>query len=283
MEKKVKVITDSTCDLSQDAIDKYNIEVIPLVITIDGKSYFDGVDIKLPEFLEKMDKSEESPKTGQINPHRFFEVFDKYLKEGYEIVYVGISSKMSGTYQSALVAKDMLETEDVYVVDSQAVCGGLGVLALKAAILAQKGIGAKEIKEQVENSVEKLKSITCFESLNNLVKGGRLSRTAGAIGTFLGIKLLITIKNGEMAVYDKIRGLKKAQRNMLEYMDKCEIDKTNPVVLMQAATEEENMIIYNKLKEYLEEKNIEYVECEVGCVVGTHSGKDACGIFFLEQ
>ncbi|GAA0123378.1 MAG: DegV family protein [Clostridium argentinense] len=282
-DKKIKIITDSTCDLPDHIIDKYDIEMIPLVFTIDGKTYFDRIDINLPEFLKKMDDSSELPKTGQINPHRFYEIYDRYLKEGYKIISIHISSKMSGTYQSALVAKDMLDTEDIEVIDSQCVCGALGALVVKAALLKEQGVDLTSIKDELLKAVEKVRSITCFESLDNLVKGGRLSKTAGVIGSFLGIKLLLSIEDGQMVVKDKVRGSKKALRNMLEYIESYKMDKKNPVILMQAAPEEENMGIYNTLKSHMEDNNIEYIECEVGCVVGTHSGRDACAVFFIEE
>lgn len=282
-DKKIKIITDSTCDLPDHIINKYNIEMIPLVFTIDGETYLDRVDIKLPEFLEKMNNSSELPKTGQINPHRFYEIYDKYLKEGYKIISIHISSKMSGTYQSALVAKEMLNSEDIMVVDSQCVCGALGALVVKACLLKEQGLDFISINEGVLKSIPKIRSITCFESLDNLVKGGRLSKAAGVIGSFLGIKLLLSIEDGEMAVKDKVRGSKKALRNMLEYIESYGVEKMTPVILMQAAPEEENMGIYNSLKSHMENKNIEYIECEVGCVVGTHSGRDACAAFFIEE
>ncbi|WP_461613752.1 DegV family protein [Clostridium sp. Marseille-QA1073] len=282
-DKKIKIITDSTCDLPDHIINKYNIEMIPLVFTIDGETYLDRVDIKLPEFLEKMNNSSELPKTGQINPHRFYEIYDKYLKEGYKIISIHISSKMSGTYQSALVAKEMLNSEDIAVIDSQCVCGALGALVVKSCLLKEKGLDFTSINEEILKSIPKIRSITCFESLDNLVKGGRLSKAAGVIGSFLGIKLLLSIEDGEMTVKDKVRGSKKALRNMLEYIETYGVDKTTPVILMQAAPEEENMGIYNSIKSHMENKHIEYIECEVGCVVGTHSGRDACAAFFIEE
>lgn len=283
MKEKIKIITDSTCDIPKDVAEKYDIEIIPQIINVDGQSYLDGVEITLPKLLEKMESSSEFPKTGQINPHRFTEIYEGYIKEGYKVVSIHISSKMSGTYQSALVAKDLLETEDVFVVDSQAVCGALGVLALKAAILRDKGLTAEEIFNEILKSKEKVRSMTCFQSLTNLVKGGRLSKTAGAIGSFLGIKLLLTIKDGEMTVLEKIRGNKKVQRSILEYLENYQLDSEFPVIVIESDFKEENSVIYESSKEFLASNNAKIVECPPGCSVGVHSGNNVFAIFFIEN
>lgn len=283
MKEKIKIITDSTCDIPKEIVEKYDIEVIPQIINVDGQSYLDGVEITLPTLLEKMEKSNEFPKTGQINPHRFVEIYEGYLKEGYKIVAIHMSSKMSGTYQSALVAKDLLETEDVFIIDSQAVCAALGVLVLKAAILRDKGLTAKEIYDETLDTVDKVRSITCFQSLTNLIKGGRLSKTAGAIGSFLGIKLLLTIKDGEMTVMEKIRGNKKVQRSILEYLEKYDLDEEYPVIVIESDFKEENASIYDSSKEFLDSKNAKVYECPPGCSVGVHSGNNVFAIFFIEK
>ncbi len=283
MKEKIKIITDSTCDIPKEIVEKYDVEVIPQIINVDGQSYLDGVEITLPTLLEKMEESNEFPKTGQINPHRFVEIYEGYLKEGYKIVAIHMSSKMSGTYQSALVAKDLLETEDVFIIDSQAVCAALGVLVLKAAILRDKGLTAKEIYDETLNTVDKVKSITCFQSLTNLIKGGRLSKTAGAIGSFLGIKLLLTIKDGEMTVMEKIRGNKKVQRSILEYLEKYDLDEEYPVIVIESDFKEENASIYDSSKEFLNNKNAKVYECPPGCSVGVHSGNNVFAIFFIEK
>ncbi|GAA0114843.1 DegV family protein [Clostridium senegalense] len=283
MKEKIKIITDSTCDIPKEIVEKYDIEVIPQIINVDGQSYLDGVEITLPTLLEKMEKSNEFPKTGQINPHRFVEIYEGYLKEGYKIVAIHMSSKMSGTYQSALVAKDLLETEDVFIIDSQAVCAALGVLVLKAAILRDKGLTAKEIYDETLDTVDKVRSITCFQSLTNLIKGGRLSKTAGAIGSFLGIKLLLTIKDGEMTVMEKIRGNKKVQRSILEYLEKYDLDEEYPVIVIESDFKEENASIYDSSKEFLGSKNAKVYECPPGCSVGVHSGNNVFAIFFIEK
>lgn len=277
--EKIKIITDSTVDLSRDLIDQYGIEVMPLMVSFGDESYLDGVDIKFNEFLEKMKQSSIFPTTSQINPTRFYEVYKNYLKEGYKILSIHLSSKMSGTYQSACIAKDMINTEDIVVIDSVNVTSGLGVLVLKACMLREEGKDIGYIESEIKGAIPHVKSALAFESLDNLVKGGRLSKAAGAIGSVLNIKLILEVKDGEMAVMDKVRGTKKAIRTILDYIDEKGIKQGEPCIVLNA----ENQEILDALRENMRERKQEFVEAEVGCVVGTHSGTGACGVFFIEE
>lgn len=277
--QKIKIITDSTCDLNKEVISKYNIEVLPLLVNIQNKTYKDGVDITLQEYLHKMKESEEFPTTTQVNPHRFYECYKKYLDEGYKIVSIHLSSKMSGTFQSACMAKGMLETEDIIVVDSQNVTSGLGVLVLKACKLKEEGCSIFEIEEKIKETIPHVKSALAFDSLDNLVKGGRLSKTVGAIGGLLGIKVILAVKDGEMAVIDKTRGSKKAIKTILKNLDKTGMKSGEISILLQA--NDKNVL--ESLRAHMNEREMDFIECEVGCVVGTHSGEGACGVFYIED
>lgn len=276
---KIKIITDSTCDLPKALLEKMDVVCLPLQVTVNGKTYYDGVDIDINTFFDEMDKSSEAPKTSQIPPAKFVEVFKPLVEDGYEIVTLHLSSKMSGTYQSACIAKEMLETDKIHIIDSQNVTAGLGVLVLKACALKEQGKSAVEIVEEVKATMPHVKSTLNFQSLDNLVKGGRLSKTTGFVGGLLGIKLNLAVEDGEMVVRDKVRGSKKALRCLIDYIEDKEV---TPVVL-NAAADEDNRGVLNGIIEYLQEKNVDYIESSVGCVVGTHSGKNACGIFFIEK
>lgn len=222
---KIKIITDSTADLNSYLINRYKIEVLPLSVHFGDDSYKDGIDIKLHGLLMRIKEEKTFPTTTQINPQTFYECFKRYLDEGYKIVYISISSKMSGTFQSACIAKEMLETEDIVVIDSLNVTSGLGVLVIKACTLVEQGFGLMEIKEQIDRDIPHVKSAIAFDSLENLVKGGRLSKTAGVIGGIFGIKPILTIGNGEMVVIDKVRGGKKSIRYIMDYVEKKGIKK----------------------------------------------------------
>ena len=277
--EKIKIITDSTLDLPVELIREKDIEVLPLLINFGEESYLDGVEITTKEMIDKIDATGVLPTTAQVTPNRFEESFKKYLDEGYKIVALTLSSDMSGTYQSACIAKDMLESDDIVVIDSRNVTSGLGLLVLKACELRDKGLGIKEIEEGILKAIPKVKCSLNFESLENLVRGGRLSKTAGTIGSVLGLRLILEIKDGKMSVKDKVRGSKKALKKLVSDFESADVDFDSPIVLLELLNED----VYQGLKIYFQEKNINYIDAKVGCTVGIHSGIKPCGIFFFEK
>ena len=277
--EKIKIITDSTLDLPAELIREKNIEVLPLLINFGEESYLDGVEITTKEMIDKINATGILPTTAQVTPNRFEETFKKYLDEGYKIVVLTLSSDMSGTYESACIAKDMLESDDIVVIDSRNVTSGLGLLVLKACELRDKGLGIKEIEEEILKAIPKVKSSLNFESLENLVRGGRLSKTAGTIGSVLGLRLILEVKDGKMSVKDKVRGSKKALKKLISDFESVDVDFDSPIVLLELLNED----VYEGLKIYFQEKNINYIDAKVGCTVGIHSGIKPCGIFFFEK
>ena len=277
--EKIKIITDSTLDLPAELIREKNIEVLPLLINFGEESYLDGVEITTKEMIDKINATGVLPTTAQVTPNRFEETFKKYLDEGYKIVALTLSSDMSGTYQSACIAKDMLESDDIVVIDSRNVTSGLGLLVLKACQFRDKGLGIKEIEEEILKAIPKVKSSLNFESLENLVRGGRLSKTAGTIGSVLGLRLILEVKDGKMSVKDKVRGSKKALKKLISDFESVDVDFDSPIVLLELLNED----VYEGSTMYFQEKNINYIDAKVGCTVGIHSGIKPCGIFFFEK
>ena len=277
--EKIKIITDSTADLSKELYDKYDVEVLPLLINFGEESYLDGVEINPNKVFERIEKENILPTTAQVTPNRFVEAYKKYLNEGYKIISIHMSSVMSGTYQSACIAKEMLETEDIVVIDSQNVTAALGMLVLKAAKLRKNGYDILKMEEVLNTVKNKIKLSVYFDSLEYLVRGGRISKTAGIVGSMLGIKLVLEIKDGLMAVKDKIRGNKKAIKKIISDLEAVSLDEEVPVILIDV----NNIEVKEALKEYLETKNVNYVECPVGSSVSIHSGPGCCGLVFLSK
>lgn len=276
---KIKIITDSSADLPNEVFQKLNIDVLPLLINFGEESHLDGVDINIEELFEKIETSDVFPNTAQVTPPRFAEAYEKYLKQGYKIISIHLSSCMSGTYQSACLAKQMLESDDIYVVDSQNVTSGLGLLAYRAAILRDRGLSVEEIVAALEESKEYISSSLCFESLDNLVRGGRITKTVSVVTGVLGIKLILEVKDGLMAVKDKVRGSKKAVKRIIKDIEHYGLKEDMPIVLLNVNNED----VYKPIKEYLDEHNLNYIDAVVGCTVGIHSGNNATGVFFMSN
>ncbi|AZV58599.1 DegV family protein [Clostridium sp. AWRP] len=277
--EKIKIITDSTADLPEYILKKYDVEVLPLIINFGEESYRDGIDIDTYSLFNKMENSNIFPATAQVNPQVFLDCYNSYIKKGYKIISIHLSSKMSGTYQSACIAKETLKSDDIVVIDSMNVTSGLGIQVIKAAKLKEAGLGIKEIEKEVKKISPHIKSTLAFNSLDNLVRGGRLSKTSGVIGNILGIKIIVEVKDGEMSVVDKVRGSKRILRSMLAYLDQKGIKSGEDLILLHVG----EVDILDPLRENLNEKKLDFIECEVGCTVGVHSGSGACGVFFVED
>lgn len=277
--EKIKIITDSTVDLPKELLEKMDVEVLPVLINFGEESYLDGIEITLDEVFKKIENGDTFPTTAQIVPNRFVEAFEKYLNQGYKVLAVLMSSGMSGTYQSACLAKQMLETEDVQVVDSQTITSGLGLLVIEAARLRDEGLKIEEIVKRLDETKKHINSSLSFDSLDNLVRGGRIPRAVSVVTGMLGIKLILEVKDGVMALKGKVRGSKKAVKKIISDMEELGIRKDLPVIVVNVNNDE----ICNALKAYLEENNIDYIEGPVGCSVGIHSGDKAVGVFFVSE
>lgn len=277
--QKIKIITDSCLDIPQEMIDKNNIEILPVLINFGEESFVDREEINLTQMQERIDRENILPTTAQITPIRFEECFRKNLEEGNKIIAIIMSSNMSGTYQSACLAKNMIESDDIVIIDAQTITVGQGLLVLKACRLRDRGLSINEIEKEILDTVPKVNESLAFESLNNLVRGGRISKTAGVIGTALGLRIILEVKDGIMSVKDKVRGNKKAIKKIISDFEAADIDRNEPVALIEYRSPE----IYAALKEYLNANDIEHFDTTVGCAVGIHSGPGACGLFFITK
>ena len=277
--EKIKIITDSTADLSKEIYEKYDIEVLPLLINFGEESYLDGVEINPQKVFERIEKEDILPTTAQVIPNRFIEAYKKYLSEGYKIISIHMSSAMSGTYQSACIAKEILETKDIAVIDSKNVTAALGILVIKAAKLRDKGYDIAKMEEELNTIKEKIRVSIYFDSLEYLVRGGRISRTVGIVGSMLGIKLILEIKDGLMSVKDKIRGNKKSIKKIISDLENANLDDQVPVILIDV----NNIEIKEALRQYMKSNKVNFVECPVGSTVSIHSGPGCCGLVFLNK
>ncbi|MBD7915903.1 DegV family protein [Clostridium sp. Sa3CUN1] len=277
--EKIRILTDSCLDIPEELIQKNNIDILPVLINFGDESYIDRDEINLKAMLDKINKDGVLPTTAQITPNRFEEYFRKALAEGDKVVAVLMSSNMSGTYNSACIAKEMVESDDIIIIDSQVITSAQGFFVLKACELRDKGLAPEEIKSEIEKMIPKMNASLCFESLENLVRGGRISKTAGVIGTALGLRVIVGFENGMMVAKDKVRGNKKVIKKIISEYENSNVDKNEPVMLIEIESPE----IKGELKKYLDENNIKYIETTPGCAVGIHSGLGACGLFFLNK
>lgn len=276
----IKIVTDSTCDLPHKLVEELGVNIVPLKVLFGEEVYRDGIDLSVREFYEKMSQHKQLPTTAQVNPGEFSEEFAKHLAKGDEIIGIFISAKLSGTYSSAVIAKETLENDSIYLVDSKSASFGLGMLVIHAARMAKEGKSAREIVQWLEAAKEKTVFYGIINNLENLKKGGRLSSTGALAGSLLGIKPIITLKDGAVSVAGKARGLKKAFAWVLDDA-KSKGNLNGKMICLAHAAAPAELAEFKQL--ILKECNPrEIIEFEIGSVIGTHTGAGCVGLCCLE-
>ena len=279
---KVVIMADSTSDLTQSLIQTRDIKIIPLYVNFGEQSYKDGTDITTEELYKKVDELGYLPKSSAISPGDFMMAFEPYIEQGYDIVLLTIGSKLSGTYQAALVAKDTVEANRVHIIDTNNLSSGGGLLVLKACDLRDQGLSASDIKQAVDQITPRVRSQFAIQTMDYLYKGGRCSALSMFLGSVLAIKPIIQVNDGKLDVYKKSVGkMTRALDIMLEdYFSLFDqIDKDYVMITHSLA---------DKSAEYMKNKIIEkglvpnqLLETQAGCVISTHCGKGTIGILYI--
>lgn len=278
----IKIITDSCSDLPAEILDKYNIGVVPLEIRFGNKSYTDGIDITKDEFYKIMKEYDELPKTASPSPQQFISKFEGPEED---IVIVTISSNLSSTYNSALIAKEIFEKEHknkrIHVIDSLNASVGEGLIALKAAQMALKGFNADKLAEFLRKCAKESQVFFLLDTLENIIKGGRIGKVAGRIATLLSIKLIMKSDgNGIVDLAEKVRGSNKAFKRLVDIVGENCTNNENRILAIAHAN------CYTKALEYkamIEEKYKfkQIIISTIGAAIGTYSGEGGLLISFI--
>lgn len=277
----IRIITDSSCDFDLEQAAKMNVEVLPIHIFFGETEYLDRQTLSVADFYEKLETVEKLPTTAQVTPYQFVQAFQPHVEAGDEIVGIFLSSKLSGTCQSAQVAAQTLNSSNIYLVDSLNAALGQHLLVQIAVQLRDQGLSAKEIAERLNELTKKVRLVACVKTMKYLVMGGRVSPALGKIGGILGINPLIEVVDGNVESAGKVRGYKAAYRWMLQYLDKHPVNHQYPVVFSHSMNTEGRDEMIQALSGAFEEKN--YLYCDLGSTVGTHIGPGAIGFAYIEQ
>lgn len=286
----IKLIADSTCDLPQEIIDRYNIGIAPLNIIIDDKTYRDKIDISSEEFFKLLSKSEKIPTTSMPSPDEYLKIIDKAIEEGFtEILCICMSSGTSGAYQSAAVAKDIFFDRNpntsikLYVVDSLCMSHGSGWLIMKSAELMEQGYSFERIIEFNETYKTRVKHLLCVDDLNNLIKSGRLTNASALIGKLLRVKPIMTMKNSKGAIVAKERGRNRVLKYYIEQFNKrVDYEVTDFIIVGYTSEIEIANALVEKIKAETNFKDKIYI-MQMGAAVGTHVGLGGLSMFFIEK
>ncbi|MDI3534547.1 MAG: fatty acid kinase fatty acid binding subunit [Thermosediminibacterales bacterium] len=278
--KKIGIVTDSTADLPRNLIEHYGINVVALKVFFGQEEFKDGFDLTSQEFYEKLKTSPHHPRTSQPSPAEFKQVYQKLLKDYETIISTHLSSKLSGTYQSAKLASEMLGN-DIVVIDSKQASMVLGLMVLEAARAVEEGLARNEVLKSVKEIADKIKVYFAVDTLEYLEKGGRIGRASAFLGNLLNIKPVLTLVDGEVSPVEKVRGSKKVLKKLIEKMESS-IKPTSKikVSVIHAADPETAEVLVQEINKRFNVE--ELILAELGAVIGTYVGPGTIGITFYE-
>ena len=271
----IKIICDSMSDVPKEIIEKYGVEIIPLTVIFNGVEYMDGIDITHSQFYKMLRESESMPKTSQITYAQFKEVFEKYKDEG--VLYISGSSRASGTYQSAVLAKND-GYDNVYIFDTYNLSMVSGLFVIKACEMREKGYSIEEILNHLNSLKGTEDVIVSVDTLEYLKKGGRISSTKAMLGNLLNVKPILHVEDGLVAQKSQVRGKKQMYSTLVkgigEKFDNNLEDRT--VIIGFGDNKEDFEIVKNK---FMEEYKVKDLYCvNIGCAICSHIGPGVLAI-----
>ena len=280
---RIAIVSDSTCDLPKSVIEQEDIKIVPLYIGFNEEVLRDGVDITTLGLYEKVEEKGFLPKTSAASTQDFYDMFTSLLNDGYdEIVYLGIGSTLSSTLQNAFIAKNEIENDKIYLVDSLNLSTAIGFFLLKACKYRKQGLSGKEIAEEIEKLVPKVRAQFCIDTMEYLHKGGRCSGMTKLLGTVLKIKPIIKVVDGKMDVYGKPRGKKNGLREMVkDTLDNKDNIDMDCIFITDSYAGEEDQEIFKMLEGNIDTSNIMF--SKAGCVISSHCGPKTIGILYIEK
>ncbi len=283
----IKIVTDSTCDLPDDLRKKYDIRVVSQNVIFGTQTYQDGVDITPQRLYEILPTAKEHPKTSQATPAQFLQLYRPLIQAGHEIVSVLLSSKLSGTYASAVAAKKDLEEEfkkelPITILDTPWVSMALGMLCLIAAQVAEAGQSRDQVVAAVNAIIPKMNVIFVLDTLEYLRRGGRIGAASAMLGTMLNFKPMLTLKDGAVHPLEKPRSRAKALRRMMEMLQQQAGKKPLHIAVLNANVQDEAKAVEDELK-----KNficVEFYSVLLTPAIGVHTGPGTLGVaFYTDQ
>ncbi len=277
---KIHIVTDSTADLTKEQINKYAIHVVPLTIHIDGKTYIDRVDVEAESFLELMRSSNELPKSSQPAIGVFQELYDELGKNGDQIVSIHMTGGMSGTAKSAQAAANITDA-DVTVIDSRFISYALSFQVIEAAQLAQSGASVNEIVKKLEVLRHNTKLFVVVDTLENLVKGGRIGKGKALIGSLLSIKPIASLEGGEYTPVHKAR----SHKQVVQYLYHQFLEDTKGKSIKAVGISQANgFAMSDPLKKLIQEAGFSDVQVAfTSPIISTHTGIGAIGFMYTVE
>ncbi|MBQ7841291.1 MAG: DegV family protein [Lachnospiraceae bacterium] len=283
-KKKVKIVADSSCDLSKELQKRFDISILPMNVVLDLKSYCDGEEITPDEIYAWAEKNKKAPKTAAVGFDRAFELMQEFKHNGEDVIFIGLSETMSNTCNVLKMVKDELEYDRMFVVDSKSLSTGIGLQVIRAAQMAQEGKSAEEIVAQIEADRSKVRASFVVERLDYLAMGGRCSSVTALMGTALKLKPRIEVADGRMFAGKKYRG--PQDKVILKYVEEMKdallLADPERIFITHSGCSEE---VIERVKTFLEDFH-RFQEIHVvraGAAISSHCGPQTLGVLFYES
>lgn len=280
---KIKLIVDSTSDLTEEYLKNNNIDVLPLGVNFPDASFLDGVDIDVAKLYEHVKEVSSLPKTAACTIFQYQEAFKKYIEEGYDIICISISSDFSSCYNNSLIASEEYK-DKIECIDSRNLSSGIGLVVVKANDYIKQGKNIHEIAEILKNEIiPNVRSQFVVDTLEYLYKGGRCSSLSYIFGKHLHIHPIIRVKDGKMGVFKKVRGKMVNGLNELLDIFKADISSYDHEVVMitHSLADDSAKYLYDELSKIIDPKSI--MITKAGCVISSHCGKGTIGILYIKK
>ncbi len=277
----IRILIDSSSDYLMEEIQENNFELVPISIVLNGETYIDGKNLERNQFYEIMAETKAFPQTSQPSPQAFLDIFRDAKEQQDDVICILLSSALSGTYQSAMLAKQMVDYERIFLIDSLSATFCIKMMADYAQQLVQNGMSAEQIVGTLENFKSHVKVIAALDTLEYLARGGRISQTVATIGNLANLKPIITLsEDGKVEMIGKCLGKNKAISAILQKLQETDIDTDFPMYSIYSYGEENCELFRKKL----EQKGIHTeTPMQIGPTIGTHIGPGAFGVVFVTR
>lgn len=276
----IRIVTDSASDIPSEVARRLGISIVPLTVSFGKKIYRDGIDLSAEEFYSKLARSKTHPVTSQPSIGNFIDVYKAIARKGDEIISIHLSSKLSGTYNAALLAKEAMgKNYHIEIVDSESVSMGTGLTVIAAAKAIQAGISFQQAIDIVHHSIPRIHLLAFFQTLEYLERGGRLGKGQALLGALLHVKPLITVRDGEVQPFGKARTRMGALRHLYSFLES--LLHIRELSIMYTTIFEEVKILAGLLNPIFPQARI--LTAQVGCTLGTHTGPGTLAVAALVE
>lgn len=282
--RPIRIMTDSTSDLPASYVEKHHIDVIPLYVHFKEKVYRDGVDLNAEKLYEIVSETDIFPKTSSPSPGDFIDVFRPAIEAGEDILYIGLSSRLSSTIQNAKIAASEFEDHRIEIIDSLNLSAGIGLLVMKAAALAnEEPISLQDLAQKIRLMVPKVRTFFAVDTLEYLHRGGRCSSIENVVGSMLRIRPILEVVEGQIMVNRKVRGKREKLLHEMLQMLRQKLEKLDPSILVvnQSMCPEDADWLTQQILEMIPGANVAMTQA--GCVISSHCGPRTFSIVYLAQ